>query len=245
MGKDWFGQWFDSPYYHILYQNRDYKEASLFIDHLIDALHISEEDHIMDLACGKGRHSIYLNQKGFHVTGLDLSKQNIEAARAFENERLSFHIHDMRDVFSEGTFDYVLNLFTSFGYFENDADNQKSIMAMANALKPGGSLVLDFLNPHVVIDLMVPEDVKNVGGIEFHIKKSYRNGYILKDILFEAEGQRHHYQEKVRAITEQDFLAYFSNAGLEVTACFGNYELQPYVSSRSDRMIFIAKKKAK
>ncbi|MGB3464749.1 MAG: class I SAM-dependent methyltransferase [Cyclobacteriaceae bacterium] len=241
MVKDWFGQWFDSPYYHILYQNRDYKEASLFIDHLIDELHINESHHVMDLACGKGRHSIYLNQKGFHVTGLDLSRQNIEAAKTFENDRLSFHIHDMRDVFRVDAFDFVLNLFTSFGYFDNDADNMKSIDGMAKALKPGGSLVLDFLNPHVVIDQMVPEAIKTIGGIEFHITKSYRDGYILKDIIFEADGKQHHYQEKVRAITKDVFLNYFEKAGLDVVSSFGNYELDPYVSSQSDRMIFIAK----
>lgn len=242
MKKTWFGEWFNSPYYHILYQNRDYREASIFLDHLIEKLSFQQKHLLLDLACGKGRHSIYLNQKGFNVVGIDLSIQNIESAKSYENQRLKFLIHDMREVFKENHFDFVLNLFTSFGYFENDSDNLKCIKAMASALKPGGSIVLDFLNPHVVINQLVPEEVKIVKDIEFHISKSYKNGFILKDIKFEDKNELYIYQEKVKAITEQEFLTYFAKAGLEVEACYGNYELNPYVSTNSDRMIFIAKK---
>lgn len=113
--KEWFGQWFDSPYYHVLYQHRDHDEAEAFMDHLNDYFAFTAEDEVMDLACGKGRHSIYLNSKGLKVTGVDLSPQNIEAASAHTNERLHFHVHDMRKVFRQEAFDYVLNLFTSFG----------------------------------------------------------------------------------------------------------------------------------
>ena len=76
--QEWFGKWFDSPYYHILYHDRDFQEAQQFIDNLINVLGLSKTDNILDVACGKGRHSIYLNQKGFDVTGFDLSEQNID-----------------------------------------------------------------------------------------------------------------------------------------------------------------------
>lgn len=242
MKKTWFGEWFNSPYYHILYQKRDYREASIFIDHLISKLGFNQQHLLMDLACGKGRHSIYLNQKGFNVVGLDLSEQNIKSAKAYENQRLKFHIHDMREVFKENEFDYVLNLFTSFGYFECDSDNLKCIKAMASALKPGGSIILDFLNPHVVINQLVPEEVKVINDIEFHITKNYADGFIHKDIKFEDRNEQFAYQEKVKAITEKEFLTYFKAAGLQVEACCGNYELEPYQINKSDRMIFIAKK---
>ena len=92
---EWVGEWFGSPYYHILYKNRDSNEARLFLDKLIDYLGIKKEDKILDLACGKGRHAVYLNEKGLDVTGFDICQENIRKAKDHENDRLHFHVHDM------------------------------------------------------------------------------------------------------------------------------------------------------
>ena len=124
---DWFEDWFDSKYYHILYKHRDYQEAQSFIDKLVDYLQLNEEQKILDLACGKGRHSIYLNKKGLDVMGVDLSPESIKHASQFENPKLKFEVCDMRDVVKPDYFDIVLNLFTSFGYFEDEADQFKTI----------------------------------------------------------------------------------------------------------------------
>ena len=94
--KYWFESWFDSPYYHLLYQNRDSGEAKHFIDNLTNYLHLPKQSKLLDLACGKGRHSIYFSQKKFITTGIDLSEQSIHYALQFENDSLSFFIYDMR-----------------------------------------------------------------------------------------------------------------------------------------------------
>ena len=86
--KEWFGEWFNSPYYHILYKDRDSSEASTFIDNICVYLGFSETDEILDLACGKGRHAIYLNKKGFEATGIGLSEENIKYASQFSNAKL-------------------------------------------------------------------------------------------------------------------------------------------------------------
>lgn len=241
--KEWFGEWFDSPYYHILYQHRDHEEAEAFIDHLYDYFSFTPEDEVMDLACGKGRHSIYLNKKGLKVTGVDLSPQNIEAANKQANERLHFHVHDMREVFREEDFDYVLNLFTSFGYFETEKENQQAIDAAAAALRPGGQFLIDFLNPYVVVHNMRPEEVKVLDGIEFHLSKQLdKDNYIVKDIRFKDKGKTYHFQERVKAIRRMEFLEYFRHAGLLVEDCFGDYKLNAYEAGESDRMIFVCRK---
>ena len=69
--KKWFQSWFDTSYYHTLYKHRDDKEAQMFMKNLVRHLEIDSDQHILDLACGKGRHSIFLNQLGFNVTGVD------------------------------------------------------------------------------------------------------------------------------------------------------------------------------
>ncbi|MFD1816310.1 Methyltransferase domain-containing protein [Pseudarcicella hirudinis] len=242
MEKEWFSHWFDSPYYHILYQNRDDDEAQLFIDKLSEFLGFLPEHQIMDLACGKGRHSIYLNQKGFNVTGLDLSPQSIEYAQQFANERLHFHVHDMRDFFAEREFDFVLNMFTSFGYLANESENIKAFQSAARSLKKGGRFVLDFFNTPLVIRELVSYEIKSIEGIDFEIRKRHENGCIIKNIDFEAEKHHYHFQERVEAICQESFLRYFSSAGLTLKHLFGNYLLEPYQAESSSRMIFILEK---
>ncbi len=241
--KEWFGEWFDSPFYHILYKNRDNEEAHHFMDQLSERFNFSSKNKILDLACGKGRHAIYLNQKGLHVTGVDLSESNIEYASTYANEKLDFYIHDMREVFAYNQFDYILNLFTSFGYFESVDEHYKVISCAAKALRRGGKLIIDFLNPYTVINRMVAEEIKKVDGITFHITKELsKDNYILKHIKFDTDGKQYAYQEKVKAIRRLEFLSFFEKAGLKCDLIYGDYNLAPYTKDVSDRMIFIAEK---
>jgi len=241
--KEWFGEWFDSPYYHILYRHRDEDEARHFIDVIACHLALKREDKILDLACGKGRHSIYLNRKGFDVIGLDLSPQNIEFARRFENDRLKFYVHDMRQPWTQDQFDYIFNLFTSFGYFDTEQEHERAIAAASQCLKNGGRLLLDFLNPYTVVHDLVPEEQKTIKGITFFIKKYLSDdNYIIKEIKFDDHGIRYEFKEKVKAIRRVRFLEYFEKAHLKLLKVFGDYALNDYVAEQSDRMIFLLKK---
>lgn len=240
--KEWFGAWFDSPYYHILYKHRDEEEARDFINNLHRFLKFKGSDKILDVACGKGRHAIFLNQIGMDVVGLDLSPQNIKYASQFENPRLKFFVHDMREVFRSEQFDLALNLFTSFGYFDTEEENEKAICATAQALKKGGKLVVDFLNPYTVIDRLVPCEQLTQEGIQFEINRSYQQGFILKEIKFTDKGHQYVFTERVRAIRKIEFMRYFVKAGLRLYGTFGDYDLNPYQWETSGRMIFIMEK---
>ena len=119
--QNWFASWFDTPYYHILYKERNYREAQIFMDNLTHYLNLPEKAKVLDLACGKGRHAIYLNQLGFEVIGADLSENSIAEASKNSNSSLQFQVHDMREKFDD-QFDAIFNLFTSFGYFDDLAE---------------------------------------------------------------------------------------------------------------------------
>lgn len=238
--NNWFETWFDSPYYHILYKDRDDTEAQLFMDNLTHYLNLPEEAKILDLACGKGRHSIYLNTLGYDVTGVDLSENSIVEASKSSNDSLRFKVHDMR-LSTEEKYDAVFNLFTSFGYFDNEEDNFKTLLAIKESLTEYGFAVIDFMNANYVLNNLVPEETKTVDGIAFHIKRYVENGHILKEINFEDNGQKFHFTEKVRALTLEDFEAMMEKAAIYLLDIFGDYKLRKYFKNESERLIMIFK----
>ena len=238
----WFATWFDSPYYHLLYKNRDEKEAQVFIDNLIEKLQLKKGSKLIDIACGKGRHATYFNKKGMNVVGVDLSPNSIASAKQNENNNLQFSVHDMREVYKENHFDIVTNLFTSFGYFENKDDEQKAINAMAENLKSDGVLIIDFMNIKKIIANLISSEKKTIDGITFNIKRSVQNNHIIKDIEIIDDNETQHFQEKVKAITLADFSAFVSNVGLNIIDIFGNYKLDDFDATISDRLILICKK---
>jgi SAM-dependent methyltransferase len=238
--KDWYTSWFDSPYYHILYKNRGNDEAKNFMENLMQYLNIPKNYKILDLACGKGRHSVYLNTIGYDVTGVDLSPHSIEYAKQFENDKLHFSVHDMSKPFSQ-QFDVILNLFTSIGYFENEEDNLNTIKAIKTDLKENGIAVIDFMNVDYVIEHLVPEEIKIVDGITFKLKRYVEKGNIIKDISFEAEGKTYNFKESVKAITLEDFKDMFFKANIHLLEVFGDYKLQRFDKFDSERLIMIFK----
>ncbi len=236
----WYASWFDSPYYHILYKDRDYAEAHQFMDNLTEYLNIPEGGKILDLACGKGRHSIYLNSLGYDVTGVDLSENSIAHAKQFENDTLHFNVHDMCNPYNE-QFDAVFNLFTSFGYFEKEEHNLNTIKAIKEDLNEFGFGVIDFMNSDFIIDNLVTEDTKTVDGIVFVQKRYVRDGYIIKNIEFTDQGESFSFQERVKAFTLRDFETLFEEAGVYLLDVFGDYKLRKYQKGSSERIIMIFK----
>ena len=236
----WFASWFDTPYYHILYKDRDYAEAQVFMDNITQYLNLPDNAKILDLACGKGRHSIYLNELGYDVTGADLSENSIAEASKHANDKLHFEVHDMRLPF-EQKFYAIFNLFTSFGYFENDADNLTTLKAIQESLSQYGFAVIDFMNVQHVINNLVPEEVKTVDNIDFHIKRYVKDGHIFKEIDFEDQGEKFHFVEKVQALTLQNFEEMMEEAGIYLLDTFGDYKLKKFYKNESERLIMVFK----
>lgn len=239
---EWFANWFDSPYYHLLYNKRNDDEAQLFMRNLTAHLAPVEHARIWDLACGKGRHSIYLASLGYEVIGVDLSANSIKAAREHESEHLHFYEHDMRRAFYINYFDYVFNLFTSFGYFKTEREHLQALQHAYNALKPNGVFVMDFMNSVKVVNTLQATHQEVRGDIVFDIQKVYENGKIIKTIKFSDAGQAYFYQEQVRAFTSDELAAMLTKVGFKVKALFGNYNLDAFDANTSDRTIIIVEK---
>ena len=240
---NWYKDWFNSPYYHILYKKRDDKEAQAFVDALCKHLQLNSKHKVWDLACGKGRHSIYLNSKGCNVIGTDLSENSIDEALKSSNETLEFYKHDMRTPFRMNYFTHVFNLFTSIGYFENPHDNLKVFKNVFQALKPGGLFVVDFFNAITVLDCMNSSDKKTIEGIEFNICKKVENNKIIKRIEFSDNNKNYFFEEKVSLLGKKDFETLGLAAGFSLQSVFGDYHLNAFNEKNSDRLILIFRRK--
>lgn len=242
---EWFEDWFNSAYYHLLYSHRDEEEANQFMQNLLTKLAPSPQSKILDLACGKGRHAQFIATKGFDVIGIDLSENSIAEALLKSSANLQFFEHDMRFPFRINYFDYVFNLFTSFGYFNNQRDEINTIKSIALDLKPKGMVVIDFFNASKVIQMTAKcSEQKVIDGIEFEWKKSIINKNVIKEINVKDAGVVHHYKEQVRLLELVDFENYFAQAGLKLVATYGNYSLAPFDVTTSERLIMIAQKQA-
>jgi SAM-dependent methyltransferase len=245
--KEWFREWFSSPFYHRLYFERDEKEAEEFIHKLVHFLQPSPGSRMVDVASGKGRHSFILARMGFDVTGFDLCFESIEYANQFQSDNLHFYQHDMRYPFWANYFDYAFNFFTSFGYFATRREHDDAMRTIATSLKPGGVFVIDYLNTHYVEDHLVRNEVKNVAGTSYQIHRWDDDTHFYKKIVIHDVSliAPEEYTEKVAKFSLGDFTDMLSFQNMQILEVFGDYNLSPYDIRKTPRLIIVAKKKAR
>lgn len=244
MQEEWFKNWFDTAYYHQLYKNRDTNEASLFIDTLVKKLNPTKESIMLDIGCGKGRHAIQLANLGFNVTGIDLSKASIEEALKQEKDNLHFYQHDMREIFWINYFDYAFNLFTSFGYFNTKRENNNAIQSIAQSLKNGGKLIVDYLNVHFTEQNMIHESNELINNVAYTITRWHDEHKFYKKILIEdlALTEAIAFTEVVSKFTLADFEAMLLPHQMKIKNVFGDFQLNSFDENNSPRLIFVAEK---
>ena len=244
MQLPWYKDWFNSPYYHQLYFNRDDIEAAAFIDQLINYLKPLPGSAMLDVACGKGRHSIQLAEKGFDVTGIDLSEDSIGEALQYGSETLHFYQHDMRLPFWVNYFDYAFNFFTSFGYFNTRREHDNAISTIAQSLQKNGVFVLDYLNVQYATDHIVHQSEKQIDNVNFVITKWFDETHFYKKVIVEDENMEEPlaYTEKVAKFSLSDFTEMLACQGMQIEEVFGDYNFDKYDVRKSPRMIMVARK---
>ncbi len=234
----WFESWFDTNFYHELYKNRDEDEANNFIENLIDKLKLDPNSEVLDLACGKGRHALKMSDYFQKVTGIDLSKNSINIAKKFNKENLKFFTGDMRNFSLNKKFDFIFNLFTSFGYFENFNENSLVLDNCNKHLKKNGLIVIDYLNPEKVVNTLVKNEIKIINKTKYTISRKIENNFIIKDIYI---NNKEHFYEKVQLINLEMFNEILKKANFTIDQIFGNYHLEEY-NKNSNRLIITALK---
>lgn len=241
---EWFKDWFNSPYYHRLYFERDEAEAKKFIDALLGFLKPAPHSKILDVACGRGRHSRILAAHGFDVTGTDISTDSIAFAKQYETDNLQFFMHDMRLPFWVNYFDLAFNFFTSFGYFNTKREHDDAVRTIAQSLKPGGTLVIDYLNVHYSEDRLVHDEHKKIGDTEYEIHRWQDEDHFYKRMVISDPELLHTvtFTEKVKKFSLGDFTEMLAYQKMQVTEVWGDYQLSAYDVRKTPRMIVCAKK---
>ena len=240
----WFEDWFDQSEYELVYPHRDREEAEKLVDLIELVLHPKSSSHILDVACGRGRHARTFARRGYRVTGIDLSPEAIhEASERSLGEGLdvSFEVGDMREPHCSGCADGVVNLFSSFGYFQREEDHQRAIDAMAEALVPGGWFVQDFMNAPHVVENLVEEDRSTRNDVEIHQRRWIESGRINKEITLHREGMEQTFRESVRLFTLADFEYFYERAELDLIDVYGTYSGDPH-SDETPRLILFSRK---
>lgn len=243
MKAEWFASWFDSAHYHRLYVHRSDEEAAHFVDALIAQQRLRAGAAVLDLGCGTGRHSKHLASKGFDVTGVDLSAESLRMARTNESASLRFVRQDMRTPFGTRSYDCVVNLFTSFGYFEDPADNLTVIRNVAESLKPGGSFILDYLNVRRAESQLPADEVVERENISYHISRWMDADHIFKRIAIDDRRSAPlEWTERVAKLELEDFRFMLGLCDMTIEAAYGDYELSPFNVDASPRLILVARK---
>jgi SAM-dependent methyltransferase len=241
--KGWFQESFGNDYL-IVYKHRDLLGAYHEVKRMIGWLHLAQGATVLDLCCGMGRHSMALAEFGYRVSGVDLSEVLLqEAMRLDVDGQVEWRRGDMREVPLDYQFDAVVNLFTSFGYFTEDAENERVLLEMDRLLKPGGKFIIDFLNPYYVAKHLVRSSQRTEEGLTIRETRKIEEGFVRKEIVISQNGiPDRSYLEQVKLYKREAFEEMLKKAGLHIDHVYGGYDERLYEAELSPRMIFVGYK---
>jgi len=232
---EWFEEWFGEEYLQ-LYPHRDDAEAERAVELICRTVSFQPGWRVLDVACGAGRHARAFVAAGARCTGLDLSWTLLRIARQATNAPLVRA--DMRELpIRPGSMDLTVNLFTSFGYFERDAEHAAALEEMTSTVRPGGWFVIDFLNPAAVRRRLVPVETVELAGSTSEVKRSVsRDGRYVCKTIRSPQGKR--YTERVRLFEPDQISGMLQAAGVTVQCRFGDYDATP-LTTDSARTILL------
>ncbi len=232
----WYKDWFGTRYYALLYGHRDETDAAHWVRSVMARWHPEPGSRLLDMACGRGRHSRYFAEAGLEITGIDLSPESIaEASRNVPNAR--FIVHDMRVPLEPDYFDLACCLFTSMGYTKDRQDDRAVFRAVATNLRPGGRFVLDFMNAAAVLQGLIADEVVTREGVMFHITRAVEDGVIVKRIMVQDGSERHSFEERVLVLMPEELEQMALDAGLVVVGRTDGPDLQPFDPLTSKRFV--------
>ncbi|MGC2493999.1 class I SAM-dependent methyltransferase [Candidatus Binatus sp.] len=250
-GSAWYVDFFRSDYLnvygHMFTEERAEKESAF----VARTLGLKPGASVLDLCCGQGRHSVQLAKRGFKVTGLDLNAEYLDlASKAAEAAKVTIETvaGDMREIPFENKFDAIVNMYSSFGYLESEAEDLKVLESAVKALKAGGQLLLDMLNREWAIDNYIQNDWHTGADGTLYVERrdldlatSCMHVHFI--VVDPKGGRRESIGHIIRLYTLTEMTRLLERVGMRVTAVFGGFEGEDYgIVTR--RMILVAEKRS-
>ncbi len=242
---EWFKEWFNTKEYLFVYRNRNEADAKKLVDLILRNTYLQSGAKVLDMACGTGRHSILFAEKDFNVTAVDLSSNLLSVAKISAEEtgvKINFIQSDLRHFSITTKFSLAVNLFTSFGYFEDDEENYKIFRNAYNFLTAPGYFVLDYFNRHNIEQNLVSESVENIFGETIIQRRSILGDRVVKQILVRDNGSEKNYYESVRMFSKDELFSALLKCGFRINKYFGDSSGNAFDLERSPRIIIIAQK---
>ena len=241
--NSWFEEHFQEDYLRV-YDHRDEGKAANELREIMEYVPLEKGMKVIDLCCGNGRHARWLARKGFYVTGIDLSSALLKKAiELTEGIPVKYQRGDIRNIPLLQEYDGAFNLFTSFGYFTDDAENELVFTKACEALKENGWFVFDYLNPTYVKNTLVPEDNIEKDGLLIKQQREVNSGYVFKKITIREGDSQREYMERVKLYDQQQLIEMLERNHFTLKFVFGDYDCSSYDTNRSPRQIFICQKK--
>lgn len=245
MKSEWFKDWFNTQEYLNVYQHRNESDAETHIKLILNNVNIPSNAKILDMACGAGRHAIILARKNFDVTAVDLSEKLLSIAKQSaldENLKINFVQSDIRNFKTAEKFNLVVNLFTSFGYFETDEENFSVLQKAYDLLVDGGYFILDFFNSQFLMQNLVESSEEIIGGVKIHQFRKIKENRVTKKIVITKNGNLSQFEESVRMFTKDELVMAIQNIGFDIYKTFGDFLGNDFEQFSSPRLILICKK---
>ena len=241
--KEWFEKWFSSKYYLELVSYRDYENGGWIMNLLQRSIPFSTQSRVLDIACGAGRHSIELARRGFDVTGFDLSPYLIGEARKVLKDskekglRLNFKILDMRYFNFKGNFDIALNIFSSFGYSDDDDSNFSVFRNASDSIRQSGYFLIDYLLKNIV-----PSSTTSKGKYKIIQKRNVTGNFVRKEITIKDGKLTAGFEERLKLYSPNEIKKALELFGFKVEKTFGDYFGNKFSKNDSQRFIAFARK---
>jgi SAM-dependent methyltransferase len=251
----WYDGFFDTDYFDVWLGGRADRmltpeRTQAEVDFIERALALPAGSSILDLCCGHGRHALLLAERGYRLTGVDFSDRALRLARRRAGRAglgVRWLKRDMRRIAFREEFDAVINIFTAFGYFEPDSENEEVLRRVAAALKPGGLFLIDHINREWLVRFFEPRRWREASD----------GTLVLEDVNMDLlagrcrtrwtavspDGARRHGRIDLRVYTLRELAGMLERVGLRLRQVWGGFDGQDY-SLDSRRTIVLAEKPA-
>jgi SAM-dependent methyltransferase len=227
----WYDGFFEAEWLDYLSLPSDDDVTRRQVEFVAEQLALEPGAAVLDVACGRGRHSIGLAQRGFRVTGIDLSPRALELARGAAAEagvEVEFRRLDMRELDYDGAFDGALNLFRSFGYFDDDSENESVVHGVARALRPGGNFLIDILNPIALAPVFRNREWREFDDGSILVERRWQDQLGGRGggtwTFIRSDGSRSTLEHSVRMYAAWELRLLLQRAGLEVERAWGSFD---------------------